>query len=348
MSDKKYGIGIVGAGMIARTHAEALRQIPEARLVAICSHNASSAKQFGDEFGCDWYSDLSTMLLNPDIQIVALCTPSGLHGEQAILCAEAGKHVLTEKPMGIERNQIKKMIAACHTHQVKLAVISQHRFQPDVMRAKQFIDEGRLGPIIAANASINWYRTQEYYDSSAWRGTWKWDGGGALMNQGIHTVDVLQYLAGPVQSVYAQCRTVAHERIEVEDVAAATLQFKQGGIGTLFASTSCYPGLQSRIELYGQRGTLILENNCITNLHFMDQDATDEYNAQRASSLISSNPALAVGDTHLVQYVDFIEAIAHNREPSVSGEEGAKPLAIILAAYQSAELGMPVLIEDYR
>ncbi|NQX60744.1 Gfo/Idh/MocA family protein [Paenibacillus qinlingensis] len=346
MSDNKNGIGIVGAGMIARTHAEALRQIPGARLVAICSHNASSAKQFAEEYACNWYSDLSTMLQNPDIQIVALCTPSGLHGVQAIMCAEAGKHVLTEKPMGIDTNQIREMIAACHSHQVKLAVISQHRFQPDVIRAKQCIDEGRLGTIIAANASINWYRTQDYYDSATWRGTWKWDGGGALMNQGIHTVDVLQYLAGPVHSVYAQCRTVAHKRIEVEDVAAATLQYKHGGVGTLFASTSCYPGLQSRIELFGQRGSLILENNCITNLHYMDQDDTDDYSAQKASNLVSSNPALAVGDTHLVQYIDFIDAIAHDRAPSVSGEEGAKPLSIILAAYQSAELGIPVVIED--
>jgi UDP-N-acetyl-2-amino-2-deoxyglucuronate dehydrogenase len=346
MKEAVFGIGIVGAGVIARVHAEVIGRIEQARLVAVCSPKPESAQRFAEQFNCAWYSDLLAMLRNPDIHIVVLCTPSGLHGEQAILCAEAGKHILTEKPIDIGWQQAINMISSCRSHNVKLAVVSQHRFQPDVIRAKSLIDANRLGSIIAANASMNWYRTQEYYDSASWRGTWEWDGGGALMNQGIHTVDLLQYLAGSVHSVYAQCRTAAHERIAVEDVAALTLQYKHGAIGTLFASTGCYPGLQSRIEIFGQNGTIILENNVMTGLHLKDQTEDEQFNGTSSAELMSSTPALAVSDMHLAQYMDLIEAIVHDRAPSIHGGEGVQPLAIVLAAYQSAKCGHSVQVDE--
>lgn len=353
MDPHRFGIAIVGSGMIAREHANVIRRLDKARLVAVCGSTRESAGRFADEFGCEAYSELDEMLKRPDIHIVVICTPSGLHGAQTIACAEAGKHIITEKPMDIRWERVQAMLETCRRNKVKLTVISQNRFQSDIVRAKELVDSGRLGTIAAANAAVNWYRTQEYYDSSAWRGTWEWDGGGALMNQGIHTVDLLQYLAGPVESVFARHRTASHERIEVEDVAALTLQYKHGGIGTLFASTGCYPGLQTRIELFGSGGTLILENNKIVTLHIRGQETSDDPSQQQqASSGVSpnpssSNPVYAVGDTHLLQYLDLIDAIEQDREPSMNGEEGAKPVAIILAAYLSAQSGLIVPLEQH-
>ncbi|GLX66969.1 Gfo/Idh/MocA family protein [Paenibacillus glycanilyticus] len=347
MAKKRFGIAIIGAGMIGFKHAQVLSSMQRPQLVAIYDHRIENAQRLAEQFDCDAYSDLEQLLKREDIQIVSICSPSGLHGQQAILCANAGKHILVEKPMDIRWEQAQQMIAACHHNQVKLGVISQHRFHPDIIKAKTMINQGQLGKIIAGNASINWYRNQEYYDSASWRGTKRWDGGGALMNQGIHTIDLLQYLAGPVNSVYAQCRTAGHDRIEVEDVAAITLQYNNGAIGTLFATTCAYPGYHTRIELIGTKGTIILENNKLQCIHLSDDPASSYISPTSPSSNQGQlGPEDTMGETHIDQLEDFLDAIELDREPAVNGEEGAKPLGIVIASYLSSDAGRPVQIRE--
>jgi Predicted dehydrogenases and related proteins len=347
MGMKKFGAAIIGAGMIGFKHAQVLSGMQRAQLVAVYDHRMENAQRLAEQFNCDAYQNLEELLKREDIQIICICSPSGLHGQQAILCADAGKHVLIEKPMDIKWEQVQRMIAACRRNQVKLGVISQHRFHPDIIKVKMMINQGQLGNIIAGNASINWYRNQEYYDSASWRGTKRWDGGGALMNQGIHTIDLLQYLAGPVSSVYAQCRTAGHDRIEVEDVAAITLQYEHGAVGTLFATTCAYPGLHTRIELIGTKGTIILEDNELQCIHLSD-DPASSYISPSSSSLNQGQlgPQDTMGETHRDQLEDFLNAIEQDREHAVNGEEGAKPLGIVIASYLSSDAGRPVQIRE--
>lgn len=345
MDGKTYGFAIVGTGMISRKHAEAIRQMGRARLVGVCDLDAGKAGSFAKEFNCESFTDLDIMLERSDIDVVSICTPSSLHGLQTIACARAGKHVVTEKPMDISWEQAQEMIECCRQKQVKLAVISQHRLHPDVVRIKSLIEQGAFGSLLIGNAAVNWYRTQDYYDSGSWRGTKKWDGGGALMNQGIHTVDLLQYLMGPVKSVFAHTRTIGHERIEVEDAAACALEFAGGGIGTLLATTCAYPGINTRIELFGEHGSAVFENNEIVFLKMKDESIQQQFaQAGRKAGMVDGDPRSSVGDTHVLQLVDLIDAIEKNREPFINGEAGAEPLRIILSAYESADIQQKITL----
>ena len=259
--EKIIRFALVGTGMISKIHSQELLNIQNAKITAVFSPVEKDAKSFAEKVGVAWYTDYNEMLKSQDIDIVSIITPSGTHADMAIEAARAGKHVIVEKPMDISLEKAQQMIDVCREHHVKLSVISQHRFDAPTVKIKGDIESGRFGKMVLGQAAVNWYRPQSYYDTSKWRGTLEMDGGGVLINQAIHTIDLFQYFMGEVESVYAHTAILAHERIEVEDVAVATVKFKNGALGTIVGTTAAYPGLSARLEIIGTTGTAVIEND---------------------------------------------------------------------------------------
>ena len=253
-----YGFGIVGCGMIANFHSKAIADIKGANVVACFDNYPKSANRFAKENDCTAYTSLKEMLADPKVDIVTICTPSGAHMEPAVAAANAGKHVIIEKPLEITLKRCDKIIQACEKNKVVCSAIFPSRFHESSKIMKKAVEKNKFGTLAMADAYVKWFRTQEYYDSGAWRGTWELDGGGALMNQAIHSVDLLAWFMGDVESITAHTATVAHKRIAVEDVAVATLKFANGALGTLEASTAAFPGYLKKIELYGSKGSAVL------------------------------------------------------------------------------------------
>ena len=354
--------GIIGCGAIGPTHAGAIGQIDGARLLAVADSILDRAKSVAQKFQVDRvYRSDREVIADADIDVVVVCTPSGMHADHAVAALAAGKHVIVEKPMDVTTEACDRMIRAQRESGRKLTIISQHRFDKASQIVKKAIDGGRLGRIILADASVRWWRTQGYYDSGDWRGTWKFDGGGALMNQGIHTVDVLQWLAGPVSSVFARTLTGAHEKIEVEDVAVASLTFASGAVGTLTATTAAYPGFPVRIDLYGTDGSAVLEGDRLHTLAFKNGETfTSQRAAAHALSVARGGTASVKdeaaardeakedgevwGDAHRAQIEDFIRAIQTDTSPFIDGPAGRRPVQIIRAIYESARSCAPVSI----
>jgi UDP-N-acetyl-2-amino-2-deoxyglucuronate dehydrogenase len=335
----KIGFGIIGCGNISPFHAQAIQLIPRAQLLAFYDEIPARAEKLAQQFQVAWYSELEEFLRRPDIQVVNICTPSGTHSELGIKAARAGKHVVVEKPIDVTLDRAKALVAACDQAGVRLAAIFQSRFLPAVQILKKAIDRGRLGQLIMGDAYIKWYRTREYYESTKWRGTWALDGGGALMNQSIHTIDLLQYLVGPVASVFGFAERKLHARIEAEDTAAAVLKFKNGAIGVIEGTTSLYPGFSRRVEVHGEKGSVVLDGNDITVWKLQDTGEEEEELSrltERDISNASADPLALDVAGHRRQIEDLVEALENNCEPAISGREGLKAIEIILAIYQSA------------
>jgi len=348
MHERTLGFAIVGCGVIAPFHARAISDLPNARLVAVMDLHEERAAQRGAEFGVDHSTAIEDVLRRPDVDVVCVCVPSGRHTEVGVQAARAGKHLVVEKPIDVTLGAADRLIAACRASGVQLTVISQHRYDLGVRRLRELLDSGRLGRPILGDAVIKWYRTQEYYDSGGWRGTWALDGGGCLMNQGVHYVDLLQWMMGPVDSVSARFSTAAHE-IEVEDVVVAALRFRSGALGSLEASTAVYPGLPERLEVTGTGGTVIIEAGSLRVCELKDEKGeTSPYGgklrpaAPPGGETGSADPAAISHYGHREQIREFVAAITTGREPMLSGEEGRKPLEIILAVYESARTGQVV------
>lgn len=337
----KIRFGLVGSGAIAPTHAQVLTRIKGAELKAVYSRSDAKGRELAEQFGCSFYADFEEMLQNGDIDAVAICTPSGRHADFAVQAAQAGKHVLVEKPLEISLERADAIIRACEQASVQLGVIFQRRFSPGVVRLKEMISQGKLGKISYAGCYAKLYRSQEYYDSGAWRGTWELDGGGVLMNQGIHYVDLLQYLAGPVTEVSARCATTGHVRIEVEDTAAAAVSFANGAIGVIEATTNAYPGLASRIELYGSEGTAVIEND---ELVYFCLKSGEQYSTGAAAEQVGVSSPQVTDENHEQQFRQFITALQKKEKLNVCGTEGRRALEIILALYKSAFLGKTVAL----
>jgi UDP-N-acetyl-2-amino-2-deoxyglucuronate dehydrogenase len=351
MADRTFGLGIIGCGVIAPFHARAAAELPNVRLVAVADTVAEAAARRGAEFGVEHHADVDALLERPDVDVVSVCVPSGMHAEIGSRAAAAGKHVVMEKPIDVTLEAADRLIAACRRHGVALTVISQHRFGPAVRRMRELIDAGRLGRLVVGDALVKWYRSQAYYDSGDWRGTWSLDGGGCLMNQGVHYVDLLQWMMGPVDRVFGRCATAAHERIEVEDVAAAVLRFSSGAVGLLQASTAIYPGLPERLEVTGTGGTVIVESGALRACELKDEKGeTSPYGGKLAADRAAAeeggaaDPAAISHAGHRAQIADFLEAIETGRPPLVTGEEARKPLELILAVYRSAREGREVTL----
>ena len=308
-------------------------------MVAFYDEIPARAERIAQQFNVAWHSRLEDFLARPDIQVVNICTPSGSHAELGIQVARVGKHVVVEKPIDVTLEKARALVDACDQSGVKLAAIFQSRFLPAVQILKKAIDRGRLGRLIMGDAYIKWYRTREYYESTQWRGTWALDGGGALMNQSIHTIDLLQYLVGPVASVFGFAEKLLHAGIEAEDTAAAVLKFRSGAIGVIEGTTSLYPGFARRIEVHGERGSVVLDGNDIAAWKLLDTGEEEEELAQlteKDSSNASADPLALDVAGHRRQIEDLVHALQENREPTISGREGLKAMEVILAVYQSA------------
>ncbi|MBC7808697.1 MAG: Gfo/Idh/MocA family oxidoreductase, partial [Akkermansiaceae bacterium] len=312
--------------------------------------NAERAASLAEKFRVPKiHGSEADLLADGEIDAVCLCTPSGLHMTAAVAAMESGKHVISEKPMDVSVAACDRAIAAENATGKMLTVISQHRFDPATIAVKAAIDSGALGKIVLANAAVPWYRTQAYYDSGDWRGTWAMDGGGATMNQGVHTVDVLLYLAGDVSTISAFYSVgAAHERIEVEDVSAASLRFESGAIGTLYATTAAYDGFPARIEIFGTDGAAIIEGDRLKLLHTKGGGRQGgEDSAVHAEMVAKGGTAAARleavwGDSHRAQFEDFIHAVRIGTKPHIDGQQGRRPLRLIEALYRSARTGFAV------
>ncbi len=345
---RKTGFGIIGCGMISEFHINAVDALGDkAKLIGITDNVRDSAERLSFRHGgLKIFDSVDDMLSCREINAVCICVPSGYHADMIIKAAAAKKHIVVEKPLAITKEQLDEVVQTVEKNGVTLAVISQLRFAKDIKRAKYSIDSGELGKIVCADMYMKYYRSQEYYDSGAWRGTKKLDGGGALMNLGIPGVDLLQYLAGPVKSVFAFSKTLSR-KIEVEDTLCASIEFESGAIGVIQAATSVYPGYPRRIEINGDRGSVCIEETALTRMDIAGNSAED----------LTFRPAFASGasaamnisnDYHTLQISDFIDAIKEKRKPAVDVLEGRKAVDVILAIYKSAREERRVFTEEFN
>ncbi|HEY2693608.1 MAG TPA: Gfo/Idh/MocA family oxidoreductase [Streptosporangiaceae bacterium] len=343
----QHGLGIVGGGVIGAFHAQAAAMVPGARLVAVTDVLPDRAKAFAAEHGCPAESSLGDLLRRGDIDVVSVCVPSGLHAEVGIQVAAAGKHLVIEKPIDVSLDAADRLIGAAKSAGITMTVISQHRFDPGLIELRRLIDDGALGRLLLGQAATKWYRSQSYYDSAAWRGTWSLDGG-ALMNQGIHYADLLCWCMGPVAEVTAVTATQAHD-MEAEDCALAIVRFASGAVGTLTASTAVFPGFAQRLEVSGTGGTVIIEDSVITYRGFRDE-LPDQ--GMTGSSVLTGAtvPAVAASAAdlevaaHAAQFADLLAALDEGREPQVTAADGRATLELVCAVYESARQGWPVAL----
>lgn len=341
------GFGIIGCGMIAHFHARAIADVRGAKLVACYDVLSAAADKLAETVGCKAYHNLNAMLADPAVDVVTIGTPSGAHLEPALAAARAGKHVIVEKPLEITLGRCDKIIEACDKAGVALSTIFHSRFHQSSLELKRAIDQGRFGRLTLGDAIVKWHRSQDYYDSGAWRGTWELDGGGALMNQAIHSVDLLTWLMGPAVEVRAQTALLAHDRIAVEDVALATVTFANGAMGVIEASTAVYPGYLKRIEIHGSEGSAVMAEEDIVQWDFAKPKKHDtailEAMSQRKSTGGGAADPKAIGHHgHARLFQDVLAAIKKGTKPSIDGREGRRSVELILAIYKAAETGRAV------
>jgi predicted dehydrogenase len=344
-----YGFGIIGCGMIADFHARAIKELKKGKLIGCFDNNYSAAERLAAKYGAQPFADLQQMVADQRVDVVTVCTPSGAHLEPAAKAAQAGCHVIVEKPLEITVRRCERIIAACEKHGVTLSTVFPSRFARSAQLLKSAVQTGRFGRLTLASAAVKWYRTQAYFDNGGWRGTWALDGGGALMNQAIHSVDLLTWMMGSVAEVTAVTDTLGHERIEVEDTAVALLRFACGALGVIEASTAAYPGWSKRIEIHGTNGSARLEEDKITAWQFAKMTSADKKIAVAASEPQTDggagDPSAITHAGHATQFNDVLKAIEKQRPPSIDGREGRRSVQIIQAIYKSAATGKPVRLQ---
>ncbi len=346
--------GIIGAGGIARAHAAALRALPEtAELVAVCDTLPEAAERLGRDFSVPAHGGqdaLQRLLARPDIDAVSIATPSGLHHAQALAALESGRHVLSEKPLAVTLEQADEMIVAQRRTGRALGGIFQHRYDAAAAILREAITSGRMGRILHANAYLKWYRTQAYYDAGGWRGSWEMDGGGALMNQSVHYVDLLQWLSGGVTAVKAYAETL-HHRIATEDAAVAAIRLQGGGLGTIEGMTNAVANGYDRVEIYGTDGMGVIEGGTLTRYFTRAEAITPTPEDPRPSQNLAgmalerfaaAHPGWEGG--HRAVFAGFVEAVGAGREPPVPAHEARRAVEIVLAVYRSAREGGEVRI----
>jgi len=344
--------GVIGCGAIYKVHCDALQHVEGGVLAGVYDIDSAKGAKAGKRYSVPSAGSLEELLQMVDA--VTVCVPSGLHAEVGIAAAEAGKHVLVEKPIDVSVDAATKLIEACEKNGVKLGCISQHRFSESIRKLHDAVEAGEFGTLLAGDAYIKWYRTQKYYDSGDWRGTWALDGGGCLINQGVHYIDMIQWIMGGVSAVQAQVRTSAHT-IEVEDVANALVEYKNGAIGVIQGSTSYFPGLAERLEVHGKYGSVILEGDK-PKLWKIDAEAAAEglygggvvmqptpslhlHDQDTVIASAANDPTALWGEQHRLQIEDFTQAIIKNEEPAITGRMALEPLKVILAIYESSRNG---------
>ncbi len=339
------GFGIIGTGMIADYHARAIKETRGARLVGVAGRSAERTRALAEKLGAPfWTTDMAELVARPDIQVVCIVTPSGAHLEPALAAIRAGKHVMVEKPMEISLERVDALLGAAKAAGVRAAGIFQFRFGTGSRRVKAALEAGRFGKIVLASAYVKWLRTPEYYRDS-WHGTLALDGGAVLINQAIHTADLLQWFVGLPAEVFAWTTRRVHTGIEGEDTVAAALRFPGGALGALEASTALYPGWSRRIEIGGENGSIALEDDQITRWDFREKLPGDETALAAADGRLgggSSSPSQISHQGHLLQIQDMVDSLQAGRPPVIDGAEARKAVAFVRAVYDSAKLGLPV------
>ncbi|MBT4503982.1 MAG: Gfo/Idh/MocA family oxidoreductase [Gemmatimonadetes bacterium] len=347
---REVGFAVVGLGM-GKHHCRAIQSAPDARLVAVCDIDEERLGPVAEEYDCKGYAQYDDLLKDDEITVVNIATPSGMHAEMSIQAAEAGKHLIVEKPADITPGQIDAMIAAGERCGVKIGNIFQSRLDPLNIRIREAIQSRRLGKLIGVHGHLPWYRKQSYYEGAhgSWKGTWNMAGGGSLMNQGVHTVDLLQWLAGPVKSVMGMFGVFGHD-IEAEDQSVALLRFECGAIGTLYTTTCCYPGYDQVVTIYGSEGSVLKREGLLSGWKLMDdaegkeeEELLNYYGAKKEAT--GSADPMAVGfDGHTQIVSDMIEALREDRAPMISIENTRHAVEIINAIFESGRTGREVQI----
>ena len=339
---------VIGAGNIGKIHLQAIEEVPGAVATVLVSRTRATGQPIADTHGCTWCADWSQAILRPDVDAVAVCTPTGTHMEIAVAAAQAGKHLLVEKPLDITLERADAIIDAAVQNGVKLACIFPRRFAAGSQQAKRAIEAGRLGRMTLADVYVKWHRTQAYYEGSGnWRGTWALDGGGALMNQSIHQIDLVRWLVGPVRSVFARTATLAHT-MQAEDTACAVLEYANGALGVIQGATSAWPGEPARVAIHGERGSIVLEEGKIVRWKLEDAADGEEESMLTLEETAASGAAdpTAIGfEMHRRQVLDLVDAVQNDRPPAIAGAEGRHAIEIVRAMYDSAEQGSAVLID---
>ncbi len=347
MAINKIGWGILGCGTIGPFHAQALRPVDQAELVEVCDIVEEKAKKMADEHDCSYCTSYDELLANDDIQAISICTPSGMHCDHSIAAARAGKHILCEKPLDVTLEKIDAMVEAAEANDVKLAGVFQRRTHPTPKKVREAVRNGKLGKLVLGDCYQKYFRSHEYYGSGEWRATWELDGGGALMNQGVHGIDLLLWIMGGVARVSAYCRRLARN-IEVEDTSVANLEFTNGALGTLVTTTSVSPGEDVRIEIHGDKGSIRLHGSDIVQWAI---EGEEEITGEATDEGASSDPMALATAGHTEHLRDLCEAIINDREPAIPGSEARKAVELIKAIYLSSRLGgstveLPLSYED--
>ena len=331
------------AVVFAPNHLDAIAHAPSAKLVAVCDVIEEKAKKTALENGLSkWYTDAKTMFESEQIDVCCDLVPSGLHHEIAILAAEHGIHVLCEKPLDVSEENMAAMIDACHKNNVKLGGIFQRRTFCAAQETKKIIEEGRLGKVTIGDAYLKYYRDQKYYDSGEWRGTWELDGGGALMNQGIHGIDLIAWIMGGIHSVWARCGRLVWDT-EVEDTAVISAKFKNGAIGVIEGTTSVFPGLDTVFSVGGSNGNISFGDNGYYSWQFKDNPIPQPEVVGSMGGLNCAYSKDNIG--HTVQVEDMARAVLEDRDPMVTGGDSRNTVRVILAIYESARTGREVVLD---
>jgi UDP-N-acetyl-2-amino-2-deoxyglucuronate dehydrogenase len=339
----KIHVGLIGAGNISDTHARAALAIPGVIVAAVFGENQEKTAALASRYGAKACTSLDALVSHKPLDLVMIGSPSSLHAAQGIAAAREGLHVLVEKPIDTELPACDALIAASRKAGVQLGVIFQDRFKPDLARLKEVIEAGDLGRPLLVNAALPWYRPPEYFSDSRWRGTTALDGGGALMNQGIHTVDLLLWLFGDVQKVHARTATLLH-KIEVEDTALAMLEFTNGALGTILATTAAYPGHARRILITGSEGSAAVEGDALVSFDVRSKPSPILRTSQGSAGTSASSPVVGDASAHQRVLEDFLEAIRSGGRPRCDGPDGRRSLALVLAVYEASKTGCAVFL----
>jgi len=339
--NNKVRFGLIGVGNVAKVHAKALQSLEDGQLVAISTRNKRKGEIFAKEFDCEYYTDYRKLLEKNDIDVVCVTLPSGLHADIGIEAAKYGKHVVVEKPIDITLKKADALINECERQHVQLSVIFQRRFSDAIIKLKNSIEKGDFGQLNFGAAHTKWYRNQDYFNDSEWHGKWELDGGGALINQTIHYVDLLRYTVAEIDEVFAFSTTRMHD-IEVEDILTGTVKFKNGALGLIEANTAAYPGLYSRLDVYGEKGLVVIVDDKI------DTWKTDKYTFERKENEKQKNgqnsPEIDYY-LHQRQLKNIIESILENKNPMVSGIDARNTLSVVLALYESSRTKRPQKVD---
>lgn len=336
-----FRVGLLGCGRISKNHFDALRKIDGLRLVAVADIDAARARRAGEEQGVAWFTSLDDMLAHGDVDVVTICTPSGVHSANGVAAAAAGKHVVTEKPMSLTLAQADALVQACDAAGVHLFVVKQNRLNPPIQLLKRAVDKNRFGRIYMANVTVRWQRPQEYYDAESWRGTWEFDGG-AFMNQASHYVDLVQWLVGPVETVMAKTATQAR-KIEAEDSGIGILKFRSGALGVIEVNVLTYPrNLEGSITVLGEKGSVKIGGTAVNRVeHWLFSEYDDDDKLVEASN---TNPPNVYGFGHEGYYRNVLAVLRGQAKPETDGRAGRKSLELILGIYESAKTGREVPI----